>query len=58
MNLRVSERSVEQWRRAWREGGMEGLKSKGPAKLPKLSDGRFVLAGEGAAKGGSVRSSM
>ncbi|MFH8469513.1 helix-turn-helix domain-containing protein [Streptomyces sp. NPDC017991] len=32
-DLRVSECSVEQWRRNWREGGMEGLKSKGPAKL-------------------------
>lgn len=24
-DLRVSERSVERWRRAWREGGMEAL---------------------------------
>ncbi|MEU4173490.1 helix-turn-helix domain-containing protein [Streptomyces sp. NPDC026665] len=31
-DLRVSERSVEQWRRNWREGGLEGLKSKGPAR--------------------------
>ncbi|MFF0190915.1 helix-turn-helix domain-containing protein, partial [Streptomyces sp. NPDC005244] len=36
-DLGVSERSVEQWRRNWREGGLEGLQSKGPAKLPKLS---------------------
>ncbi|WP_329529495.1 helix-turn-helix domain-containing protein [Streptomyces sp. NBC_01462] len=42
-DMRVSERSVEQWRRNWREGGIEGLRSKGPAKLPKLSDERFVL---------------
>ncbi|MCX4460692.1 helix-turn-helix domain-containing protein [Streptomyces sp. NBC_01728] len=35
-DLRVSERSVEQWHRDWREGGIEGLKSKGPGKLPKL----------------------
>jgi Homeodomain-like domain-containing protein len=40
--LRVSERSVERWRRAWREGGMDALASTGPAKLPKLSDGQFA----------------
>lgn len=26
-DLRVSVRSVERWRRAWREGGMEALRS-------------------------------
>jgi transposase-like protein len=50
-DLRVSERSVEQWRRAWREGGIEGLKSKGPAKRPKLSDERFALLEKELAKG-------
>ncbi|WP_455711929.1 IS630 family transposase, partial [Streptomyces bobili] len=50
-DLRVSERSVEQWRRNWREGGMEGLKSKGPAKLPKLSDERFAVLEKELAKG-------
>ncbi|MEU1541381.1 helix-turn-helix domain-containing protein [Actinacidiphila glaucinigra] len=35
--LRVSERSVERWRRAGREGGMEGLRSAGPMKAPRLS---------------------
>ncbi|WP_443732491.1 IS630 family transposase [Streptomyces coriariae] len=50
-DLRVSERSVEQWRRNWREGGLEGLRSKGPAKLPKLSDERFALLEEELAKG-------
>ncbi|MFD9442303.1 helix-turn-helix domain-containing protein [Streptomyces sp. NPDC060006] len=28
-DLRVSERSVERWRRAWREGGRAALKSAG-----------------------------
>lgn len=37
-DLRVSERSVERRRRAWREGGMAALASAGPPKLPKLSD--------------------
>ncbi|WUR86749.1 helix-turn-helix domain-containing protein [Streptomyces phaeochromogenes] len=40
-DLRVSERSVGRWRRAWREGGMEALASTGPPKLPKQSDGQF-----------------
>ncbi|MEV7197385.1 helix-turn-helix domain-containing protein [Streptomyces sp. NPDC093510] len=31
--LLVSERSVERWRRAWREGGTAGLESASPAKL-------------------------
>ncbi|MEU4955678.1 helix-turn-helix domain-containing protein [Streptomyces lavendulae] len=31
--LRVSVRSVERWRRAWREGGMEALRSAGPATV-------------------------
>ncbi|WP_256725830.1 hypothetical protein [Streptomyces sp. IMTB 2501] len=33
-NLRVSERSVERRRRAWREGGTAALASAGPPKLP------------------------
>ncbi|MEV0185204.1 winged helix-turn-helix domain-containing protein [Streptomyces sp. NPDC050625] len=41
-DLRVSERSVERWRRAWREGGMEALASTGPVRLPRLSDGQFA----------------
>ncbi|MFE2424373.1 winged helix-turn-helix domain-containing protein [Streptomyces hokutonensis] len=41
-DLRVSERSVECWRRAWREGGMEALATAGPPKLPRLSDGQFA----------------
>lgn len=49
-DLRVSERSVEQWRRNWREGGV-GLRSKGPSKL---SDERFALLEEELAKGPAV----
>ncbi|SOF02084.1 Transposase [Streptomyces sp. OV198] len=41
-DLRVSERSVERWRRAWREGGMAALASAGPPKLPRLSDAQFA----------------
>ncbi|MFF4529001.1 hypothetical protein ACFY1P_06970 [Streptomyces sp. NPDC001407] len=38
----MSVRSVERWRRVWREGGSVALKSAGPAKLPELSDARFT----------------
>jgi transposase len=34
--LRVSERSVERWRRAWRERGEAGLLSKGSPGRPRL----------------------
>ncbi|WP_220296795.1 winged helix-turn-helix domain-containing protein [Streptomyces sp. MBT84] len=36
--LRVSERSVERWRRQWREGGAAGVASKGSPGRPRLSD--------------------
>ncbi|MFK0224081.1 winged helix-turn-helix domain-containing protein [Streptomyces vinaceus] len=46
-DLRVSVRSVERWRRAWREGGMEALRSTGPANSPTVTDAQFaVLEGE------------
>ncbi|MFJ7280715.1 winged helix-turn-helix domain-containing protein [Kitasatospora sp. NPDC098663] len=41
-DLRVSERSVERWRRSWREGGADALRSAGPASVPKLSAAQFV----------------
>jgi transposase len=36
--LRVSERSVERWRRQWRENGRDGVASKGSPGRPRLSD--------------------
>ncbi|MEW1914671.1 winged helix-turn-helix domain-containing protein [Kitasatospora sp. NPDC085895] len=41
-DLRVSERSVERWRWAWREGGTDALRSAGPASVPKLSVVQFA----------------
>ncbi|MBD0688452.1 winged helix-turn-helix domain-containing protein [Streptomyces sp. CBMA123] len=35
--LRVSERSVERWRRQWRERGQDGVQSKGSPGRPRLS---------------------
>ncbi|WP_433497076.1 winged helix-turn-helix domain-containing protein [Sphaerimonospora sp. CA-214678] len=40
--LRVTERSVERWRRAWREGGEGALVSKGPPARPKLTPAQFA----------------
>lgn len=36
-DLRVGERSVRQWRRDWKEGGVEALRSKGPVSVERLS---------------------
>lgn len=47
----MSERSVERWRRAWREGGIAALASAGPPKLPKLTDDRFAELEQELAKG-------
>jgi transposase len=40
--LRVTERSVERWRRVWREGGTRALHSQGPPALPKLGAAQFA----------------
>lgn len=53
-DLRVSERSVERWRRAWREGGRDALASAGPPKLPKLSDEQFAELEQELAVGPAV----
>ncbi|MGY3676400.1 transposase [Streptomyces sp. TE33382] len=47
----MSVRLVERWRRAWREGGMEGLRSTGPANSPAITDAQFALLEEELAKG-------
>ncbi|MDA5286550.1 winged helix-turn-helix domain-containing protein [Streptomyces sp. Isolate_45] len=52
--LRVSVRSVERWRRAWREGGMEGLRSAGPANSPTVTDEQFTVLEEELCKGPSA----
>ncbi|MFE9429100.1 winged helix-turn-helix domain-containing protein [Kitasatospora sp. NPDC006697] len=40
--LRESVRSVERWRRQWREGGAAGVASKGSPGRPKLSDAQVA----------------
>lgn len=41
--LRVSVRSVERWRRSWRDRGRATLRTSGPAKRPKVDDGDFAM---------------
>ena len=36
-DLRVTERTVRRWRQAWRDGGAEALRSKGPVSRERLS---------------------
>ncbi|WP_455583808.1 IS630 family transposase [Kitasatospora cineracea] len=40
--LRVSERSVERWWRAWRERGEAGVRSKGSPGRPRLGPGQLA----------------
>ncbi|MDX3240442.1 winged helix-turn-helix domain-containing protein [Streptomyces sp. ME18-1-4] len=50
-DLRVSVRSVERWRRAWREGGSEALRSAGPANSPTVTAAQFAVLEEELGKG-------
>ncbi|MGQ4436033.1 winged helix-turn-helix domain-containing protein [Streptomyces sp. SAS_260] len=50
-DLRVSVRSVERWHRAWREGGVEALRSAGPANFPTVTDAQFMVLEEELGKG-------
>jgi len=49
--LRVSVRSIERWRAAWEADGEQGLYSKGPASLPKLSPAQFQALEDELRKG-------
>ncbi|WP_328930041.1 winged helix-turn-helix domain-containing protein [Streptomyces sp. NBC_00190] len=49
--LRVSVRSVQRWRRAWREAGQDAVRSRGPASRPKLNKMLFAVLEEELAKG-------
>ncbi|MEU6603091.1 helix-turn-helix domain-containing protein [Streptomyces flaveolus] len=53
-DLRVSVRSVERWRRAWREGGMEALRSTGPASSPTIAHAQFAVLEAELGKGPSA----
>jgi transposase len=49
--LRVSVRSVQRWRRAWREAGQDAVRSRGPASRPKLNVVLFAVLEEKLVKG-------
>ncbi|MFC9282234.1 winged helix-turn-helix domain-containing protein [Streptomyces collinus] len=53
-DLRVSVRSVERWRRAWREGGRDALGSTGPANSPTVTDEHFAVLEEELGNGPSA----
>ncbi|MFJ3638063.1 winged helix-turn-helix domain-containing protein [Streptomyces sp. NPDC090112] len=53
-DLRVRVRSVERWRRAWREGGMQALRSSSPANSPTVTDAQFAVLEEELGKGPSA----
>ncbi|MDX3821620.1 MULTISPECIES: helix-turn-helix domain-containing protein [unclassified Streptomyces] len=53
-DLRVSVRSVERSRRAWREGGVEALCSTGPANCPTVTGAQFAVLEEELGKGPSA----
>ena len=40
--LRVTPGSVRRWRRAWRDGGTEALKSRGPVSRERLTSQQWV----------------
>jgi putative transposase len=57
-DLRVTEGSVRRWHRAWRDGGAEALRSKGPVSRERLSPQQWSPAGAGTrqrAAGARVR---
>ncbi|MFF4948727.1 winged helix-turn-helix domain-containing protein [Streptomyces chattanoogensis] len=49
--LRVSVRSVERWRRSWRDNGVAGLRCSGPAKAAKVGPQEFALLEEELLRG-------
>jgi transposase len=49
--LRVSVRSAQRWRKAWKNGGPQALQSTGPASLPVLSDEQFAVLERELARG-------
>ncbi|MFK0047534.1 helix-turn-helix domain-containing protein [Streptomyces sp. NPDC090741] len=49
--LRVSVRSAQRWRQAWQETGQDGVRSRGPASRPKLSETLFAVLEEELVKG-------
>ena len=49
-DLRVTEGSVRRWHRAWRDGGTEALRSKGPVSRERLSPQQWARLEAGTAE--------
>src|SRR5881409_3013525 len=48
----VAHQVVSEWRKAWRQGGREALRSAGPAgRKPKLNDGQMAEGRNALARG-------
>ena len=48
----VAHQVVSEWRKAWRQGGREALRSAGPAgRKPKLNDGQLTEVANALARG-------
>lgn len=52
--LRVTVRSVQRWRQAWRNGGGWSLRSRGSPGRPTLSDARFAVLETELAQGATA----
>src|SRR2546421_8232174 len=50
-DLRVTEGSVRRWRKAWRGGGAEALRSRGPVSRGKLAPRQWAPPRMGVRKG-------
>jgi putative transposase len=50
-DLRVTEGSVRRWRRAWRDGGAEALRSRGPVSRERLSPQQWARLEAGLKRG-------
>jgi transposase-like protein len=50
-DLRVTEGSVRRWHRAWRDGGIAALRSKGPVSRERLSPRQWARLEAGLNKG-------
>ena len=53
-DVRVGVRQVEKWRSAWRTGGSDALRSKGPQAVPRLTGEQFARLEQELRRGPAV----
>src|SRR5260370_9609532 len=55
----VAHQVVSEWRKAWRQGGREALRSAGPAgRKPKLSDDQLAEVANALARGAGAHADL